>query len=564
MKTFKNTAKISVTNARETENGTVSFAEPLAITDDSRQWNNTRYDISTLDITPYDGTVTADHGQKISDVIGKIINLRKEGNKVLIDGIKFAVNENPLAVLAKNLMKGGFVTGVSIETIGEDPDDTLTWKNHALCGLSVVAHPNNKNAYAVVSNSLEEAKQHGFSAEQMTELNAEANRVLNLQDKTDVVSNKLDKITKNTTKNLYFSDKKRYNDTMTNLHERTEQIINKLDGATINLTKSSGNGGGNPWHDDLGRFTTGPTTAIHATKTYSAGDCQPGSRNYANAAVSASNYMQINADRNVVLDGHVDTYGNPTMEEHYGSEAMLVPENFSSDMAATVLTVSERGYEINRDYQDPVGSRKQPDPTNKLLRDSVASAKKGELDNSQIAALQNVANAKTRAGSQMAKKASDARDILAINNTMKYFYQDAKSKGAIINREAITKGKEPLDKYNIYRGDYANPAKLGKPRYLKNGEIFTVTGSRENQTDFRVAGRDKLDNSIDNLKIGSVYSGSKDYEPDIRFETGFNSRARQIKANTTSVSAEQYAEAQRKVFDTYQKEFKMWMSANYE
>lgn len=255
MKTFKNTAKISVTNARETENGTVSFAEPLAITDDSRQWNNTRYDINTLDITPYDGTVTADHGQKISDVIGKIINLRKEGNKVLIDGIKFAVNENPLAVLAKNLMKGGFVTGVSIETIGEDPDDTLTWKNHALCGLSVVAHPNNKNAYAVVSNSLEEAKQHGFSAEQMTELNAEANRVLNLQDKTDGVSNKLDKITKNTTKNLYFSDKTRYNDTMSNLHERTDAILNKFE--TNDTTKSGGNGG-NPWHDDFGRFTFSP------------------------------------------------------------------------------------------------------------------------------------------------------------------------------------------------------------------------------------------------------------------------------------------------------------------
>lgn len=165
MKTFKNQVKIQVKNSRETENGTISFAEPLAITDDSRQWNNTRYDINTLNLTEYDGVVTADHGDKISDVIGQVINLRKDGNKVLVDGIRFAVNENPLAVLAKNLMKGGFVTGVSIETIGEDPDDTLTWNNHSLCGLSVVAHPNNKHAYAVVANSRAEAVKNGIQAE---------------------------------------------------------------------------------------------------------------------------------------------------------------------------------------------------------------------------------------------------------------------------------------------------------------------------------------------------------------------------------------------------------------
>lgn len=214
-KTFKNTAKISVINAREEENGSLSFAEPLAITDDSRQWNNTRYDINSLDITQYDGTVTADHGQKLSDVIGKVTNLRKEGNKVLIDGIKFAIKENPLAVLAKNLMKGGFVTGVSIETIGEDPDDTLTWKNHALCGLSVVAHPNNKNAYAVISNSVKEAQALGL--------------------KTDAILNALNEnegiVTKNevkTTQNLAFSAKKSYNETMNKLHSKTDAIIAKF------------------------------------------------------------------------------------------------------------------------------------------------------------------------------------------------------------------------------------------------------------------------------------------------------------------------------------------------
>lgn len=192
MKTFKNVAKISVKNAVEEDNGSISFAEPLAITDDSRQWNNTRYDIESLDITQYDGTVTADHGQTISDVIGKVTNLRKEGKQVLIDGIKFAVKENPLAVLAKNLMKSGFVTGVSIETIGEDPDETLTWKNHALCGLSVVAHPNNKNAYAVVSNSIAEAQKNGLSTEEIKEFQSEFVKKMNkISNSTDALIIKL-------------------------------------------------------------------------------------------------------------------------------------------------------------------------------------------------------------------------------------------------------------------------------------------------------------------------------------------------------------------------------------
>lgn len=219
MKTFKNVAKIQVTNAREEDNGTISFAEPLAITDDSRQWNNTRYDIASLDINQYDGTVTADHGQKLSDVIGKVTNLRKEGNKVLIDGIKFAIKENPLAVLAKNLMKGGFVTGVSIETIGEDPDESLTWKNHALCGLSVVAHPNNKNAYAVISNSVKEAQALGLKTDAI--LNA-----LNENEAQNDVN-----LVKNETKlakNLAFSAKKSYNETMNSLHNKTDAIIAKF------------------------------------------------------------------------------------------------------------------------------------------------------------------------------------------------------------------------------------------------------------------------------------------------------------------------------------------------
>lgn len=191
-KTVKNFINIeeNMISPSKTED-TINFAEPLAITDDSRQWNMTKYDIDSLDISLYDGVVTVNHGQEISDVVGKVVNLRKDkfGKKVLIDGIKFALNSNPIAVLAKNLMQDGFVSGVSIETLGGDPDNDGVWHNHALCGLSIVAHPNNRNAYAVISNSIEEAKRYGLKTNKLESLIND-----NVSDTTKRVSLRLNAI----------------------------------------------------------------------------------------------------------------------------------------------------------------------------------------------------------------------------------------------------------------------------------------------------------------------------------------------------------------------------------
>lgn len=170
MKKIENFIDIRNNSIEAKTKDTIKFAEPLAITDDSRQWNMTKYDVKSLDIASYDGVVTADHGQDISNVVGKVINLRKDNHRVLIDGIKFAIDSNPVAVLAKNLMKDGFVSGVSIETIGDGPDETGTWINHKLCGLSIVAHPNNKNAYAVIANSIAEAKTYGLNTRPMEKI----------------------------------------------------------------------------------------------------------------------------------------------------------------------------------------------------------------------------------------------------------------------------------------------------------------------------------------------------------------------------------------------------------
>lgn len=156
--------KIKAGKAKEKDNGVVMFKEPMQIVGcHERQWNNTIYDLATLDITKYNGTITADHEAKLSNVIGKVINLRKSKNGVTIDGIRYAVKENPLAVLAKNLLLGGFSNGFSCETIGPDPDEDLVWKNHGLSGLSQVVYPNASECHATIENSIKECKKLGFA-----------------------------------------------------------------------------------------------------------------------------------------------------------------------------------------------------------------------------------------------------------------------------------------------------------------------------------------------------------------------------------------------------------------
>ena len=55
--------------------------------------------------------------------------------------------------------------------MGEEPvveNGELIWKNHVLCGLSLVSHPNSKECYAVISNSIDEAKSYGLDTSKIT------------------------------------------------------------------------------------------------------------------------------------------------------------------------------------------------------------------------------------------------------------------------------------------------------------------------------------------------------------------------------------------------------------
>lgn len=155
--------------------GIVEFQNGLSITDDSVQRNGTTYDVNSIDISEYKGQVTADHVDKLENIIAKVEGIEKVGNKVIIKKIKYAVKENPLARLAYNLLVNGFSTDFSIETYGPQPEGDGLYKNHKVIGLSQVVVGNNKGANtvqlnAVIKNSIEQSKEDGLDTAPVEEV----------------------------------------------------------------------------------------------------------------------------------------------------------------------------------------------------------------------------------------------------------------------------------------------------------------------------------------------------------------------------------------------------------
>lgn len=137
----------------------------LVITDDQPQWNGTRYDIPSMNIEGFGGKLTANHSRRIEDIIGRVIGTRKVQNKrVVIDGIQFAIEENAVALYAYNMLKAGYLTDFSIETVGPWPDEEGVYKESSLVGLSAVVVGNNKSAKIneIAANSIEQAKEMGL------------------------------------------------------------------------------------------------------------------------------------------------------------------------------------------------------------------------------------------------------------------------------------------------------------------------------------------------------------------------------------------------------------------
>ena len=148
--------------------GVVEFPNGLVITDDSVMWSGTKYDINSLDINEYPGQLTLDHFDSIGGdyLIGKVEGVKKQGNRITVDRIRYAINASENAKRAYELLKGGFSNAFSIETIGPWADEeTGTMYNHKLVGLSQVVMGNNKHAVANSISSIKRTNDKGEEVE---------------------------------------------------------------------------------------------------------------------------------------------------------------------------------------------------------------------------------------------------------------------------------------------------------------------------------------------------------------------------------------------------------------
>jgi HK97 family phage major capsid protein len=149
--------------------GVVTFPNGLTITDDTVQRNGTQYDIDSIDLNEYKGQLTADHKDTIETIIGKVDTAVKDGSRIVINKINYAVKESPLARLAYNLLVGGYSTDFSVETYGPSPGHDNIYRNAKVIGLSQVVVGNNKNANAneIVVNSIHQSKEDGLDTSEV-------------------------------------------------------------------------------------------------------------------------------------------------------------------------------------------------------------------------------------------------------------------------------------------------------------------------------------------------------------------------------------------------------------
>lgn len=170
MNIFKNQVKVTQNSYKDEGEGIVSFKNGLVISDSNVQRNGTRYEIESLDTSHYNMQLTADHEDKLKNIIGRVEGLEKKDGVLTVNRIVYAVKQNPYARLAYDLLVGGFSNAFSTETMGvTDTDGVL--RNHELVGLSQVVCPNNYSAVInTVRNSLEKAKEDGLDTNGIEDL----------------------------------------------------------------------------------------------------------------------------------------------------------------------------------------------------------------------------------------------------------------------------------------------------------------------------------------------------------------------------------------------------------
>ena len=191
MNIVKNQVEVTKNSYNDEGEGVVSFPNGLCISDNNIQRNGTRYDIDSLDISKYQGQLTADHEDKLKNIIGRVEGVEKKDGRLTVNKIVYAVKQNPYARLAYDLLVGGFSNAFSTETVGPSANSTDgTLYNHELVGLSQVVCPNNYSAIInTVRNSLEKAKEDGLDVSGVEEelLNVEKEENQMDEESTKVV-----------------------------------------------------------------------------------------------------------------------------------------------------------------------------------------------------------------------------------------------------------------------------------------------------------------------------------------------------------------------------------------
>lgn len=211
--------------------GRISFgSRGLTITDNSEQWSGTKYDIKTLDINTYNNQLTADHSMSIEKMIGRTEGVHKIGNRVVVDAIQFAVDENPLALYAYNMVKAGYLTDFSTETIGPWPNEDGVYENAQLVGLSLVVAGNNKASRIneIARNSIEEAEKKGLDTSELREITKTP-----IDNKNEITNNDFMLVRIKNTRNFKVTVK------FTNQEGKEEEVV--LDpGATVDVPQTEG------------------------------------------------------------------------------------------------------------------------------------------------------------------------------------------------------------------------------------------------------------------------------------------------------------------------------------
>jgi hypothetical protein len=148
--------------------GVITFKGGLTLSDESEQRNGTRYDIASMDLSKYDGTVFADHDYSVSSIVGKAIGVAKKAKRLVAEGVEFAVKESALARYVHDMVLGGFINAVSIGSLGE-LDENGVYKNAQILEFSFVGIGNNMNAKIknLAKNTLEKSEADGLDTKEL-------------------------------------------------------------------------------------------------------------------------------------------------------------------------------------------------------------------------------------------------------------------------------------------------------------------------------------------------------------------------------------------------------------